>query len=298
MKQFCHFSGKTRLALAALTAGLLLFCACGNSGKASGTVTGEADSMASGAPRLIETKLPVASGTAVYEGAGVTLDASNTAEGYVMVKSAGGDKRQKARVAHDETAYHYDQPRDEAYETYPLQMGSGDYEVQVLEQVEGTMYARIFAEDLSVELSSEFAPYLYPNQFVSYSESDESVLKAAELAAGLTDEEKIADKFYRYVADTVDYDYDKAATVGAGYLPVPDETLKTCKGICFDYSALLATMLRAQGIPTKLVIGHVAPDDLYHAWNLAFVNGRWKFYDATLANEGRKESSYTGEREY
>ena len=242
--------------------------------------------------------MPEASGTAVYSDEGVTLDASNASEGYVMVKSGESDMRRKARIEKDEGAYNYDQRDDGAYETYPLQMGDGDYGVQVLEQVEGTMYTRIFKKDLKVELSSEFAPYLYPNQFVSYTQSDAAVTLSGQLAAGMTDEKEIADSLFRYVADEIRYDYDKAATVATGYLPVPDETLETGKGICFDYSALLATMLRAQGIPAKLVIGHVAPDDLYHAWNMAYVGGEWKFYDATLDGEGRKEADYTGEREY
>ena len=39
-------------------------------------------------------------------------------------------------------------------------------------------------------------------------------------------------------------------------LPSVDETLKTKKGICFDYAALMTAMLRSQGIPTKLEIGY------------------------------------------
>ena len=61
-----------------------------------------------------------------------------------------------------------------------------------------------------------------------------------------------------------------AATVQSGYLPTPDETMQTGKGICFDYAALAASMLRSQGIPTRMVFGYVAPDQLYHAWNMFY----------------------------
>ena len=39
---------------------------------------------------------------------------------------------------------------------------------------------------------------------------------------------------------------------------------------CFDYASLAAALLRSQGIPCKVVFGYVAPDDLYHAWNMFY----------------------------
>ena len=66
------------------------------------------------------------------------------------------------------------------------------------------------------------------------------------------------------------YDKQKAATVESGYIPVPDQILAEGKGICFDYASLAASMLRSQGIPTKIIFGYVAPNDLYHAWNMFY----------------------------
>ena len=40
------------------------------------------------------------------------------------------------------------------------------------------------------------------------------------------------------------------------YLPDVDQTLETGKGICFDYAALTAAMLRSRDIPCKLQIGY------------------------------------------
>ena len=68
----------------------------------------------------------------------------------------------------------------------------------------------------------------------------------------------------------VGYDDAKAASVTSIYMPDVDDTLATRKGICFDYAALTAAMLRSQGIPTKIIFGYVAPDDLYHAWNMFY----------------------------
>ena len=56
----------------------------------------------------------------------------------------------------------------------------------------------------------------------------------------------------------------------SGYLSDPDSTMSTGKGICFDYAVLAAAMLRSQGIPTKMVFGYVAPNGIYHAWNMFY----------------------------
>ena len=75
----------------------------------------------------------------------------------------------------------------------------------------------------------------------------------------------------------ISYDYDKASELAnaTGYVPDPDATLASGTGICFDYASLSAAMLRSLGIPCKIVTGYVSPDNLYHAWNLVYLNGGW-----------------------
>ena len=46
--------------------------------------------------------------------------------------------------------------------------------------------------------------------------------------------------------------------------------MTTGKGICFDYASLAASMLRSQGIPTRVIFGYVSPNGLYHAWNMFY----------------------------
>lgn len=280
--------------LALVAGGALFLCACGGASAPNPQDTAAPIS----AQQSDSIPMPEATGEQTVSGAGMTLDASNTQRGYVMMKSAPNDRRLKTRVTGTDGAYNYEQRTDETFETYPLQMGDGDYAVQGFEQVEGTTYSRVFNANLTVSLISPEIPFLYPNQYVSYTRQDAAVAKSFELCQGLTDPAAIADTLYRYVVKNIAYDYDKAATVTSGYLPVPDETLASGKGICFDYSALLATMLRVQGIPARLEIGHVAPDNLYHAWNRVYINGQWVFFDATLAGEGRREQDYTTERIY
>ena len=82
----------------------------------------------------------------------------------------------------------------------------------------------------------------------------------------------------------------------SGYLPDIDDTLAKRKGICFDYSAVFACMLRVQNIPAKLIIGYA--DRYYHAWNSVLIEGKWERYDLTFADSGTKISKYTQEAFY
>ena len=78
---------------------------------------------------------------------------------------------------------------------------------------------------------------------------------------------------YNYVVDNISYDSKKAKEVEDIYvLPVVDETLESKKGICFDYAALLAAMLRSQQIPTRLVTGNTTIE--YHAWVEVYIEGK------------------------
>ncbi len=242
--------------------------------------------------------LPEASGDVVYEGAGVVIDASHTDQGYVMIRCEAGEKRLKARVATSAQTYYYDLPGGEGYSVYPLQMGDGAYTVRVMEQVEDDLYALRYGVELTVQLADETIPFLYPNQYVWYDADTQTVQKARELAAGLSSQTQIANLFYDYVVDHMTYDTQKARTVQKGYLPSVDEALETGTGICFDYAALLAVMLRAEGIPTRMLIGTVTPENLYHSWNSVFLEGQWVWMDPTLDGTGHEESDYITERIY
>jgi hypothetical protein len=245
-----------------------------------------------------ELLLPEASGTVVFEGAGVVIDASHTDQGYVMIRCEAGEKRLKARIATSAQTYYYDLPGGEGYSVFPLQMGDGAYTVRVMEQVEDDLYALRYGVELDVTLADETVPFLYPNQYVWYDASTKTVQKARELAQGLSEQTQIAQVFYDYVVKHMTYDTQKAKTVQKGYLPSVDDSLASGTGICFDYAALLAVMLRTEGIPARVLIGTVTPENLYHAWNSVFLEGKWVWMDPTLNGTGHRESDYITERIY
>ena len=77
------------------------------------------------------------------------------------------------------------------------------------------------------------------------------------------------------------------------YCPLSIDTLSASG---FDYAALVACMLRTQGVRCKLVIGYA--DSYYHAWNEVLLDEKWTRYDTTSMASGLKVVSYTTERVY
>lgn len=191
-----------------------------------------------------------------------SVDISDAASGVVQVSYKGSCSNVKVRITMGDNVYDYGLSGSAVY---PLQSGSGEYNIKVLENISGKTYAIALDESFSAEVS-DFSPYLLPSQYISFSQSDNCVKKAAELCAGCdSDAEKIA-AIFKYVTDNISYDKQLAASVKSGYIPDPDSTLAKGTGICFDYASLFAAMCRSQSIPTKLVMGYVQ-GNMYHAWN-------------------------------
>ncbi len=205
----------------------------------------------------------------------VQVDLSHKADGYISLK-ADSDARLKLQVIKSDKEYIYDIVQGKV-QVFPLQCGNGSYTIKVMKNVEGSKYFELYTCTADTELSSEQAPFLRPNQYADYSKDSKCVKKAAAMAKSARSEEDFVRQVYEYICKSVKYDKKEAATVGKGYIPDPDEVMETGKGICFDYASLGASMLRSQGIPAKIIFGYVAPDDLYHAWNMFYTKeGGWK----------------------
>ena len=109
-----------------------------------------------------------------------------------------------------------------------------------------------------------------------------------------------AEAAYEYVVSNMTYDYMKAVmAVGgqiSGYVPDLGEVLETKTGICFVFAALMCALLRAQGVPTQMVMGYA--DTTYHAWNNVYLDGEWTRFDATAAVTHADIKQYTEEAVY
>lgn len=291
-----------------------MFCSCGgsdsaSSGNSSGTNTQDKAPVSS---TTEATTVPVAGtrgstqvsyigsadGTEVYGNDSVTIDASHKADGYIMANYTGNCEKVKFRITGpDEVTYTYDLHGD--YEVFPFTAGNGTYNIGVFENIEGTSYSTLFSENIEITLTDELLPFLYANQYVDYKEDSAAVAKGAELAYSANTDLDVVEAVYNYIISNFTYDYDKAKTVPKGYLPVVDDIMAQKTGICFDYAAVMATMLRTQDIPTRLEVGYMKEE--YHAWisvhtdEQGWINGliefdgtNWNLMDPTFAASSKK----------
>ncbi len=253
-------------------------------------------------PQGSYVRIPTASGSVTYANGPVTVDASNSQNGYVMIKYTGNVGRIKVQIDKDGLTYTYDLNARSAYEVFPLSEGNGTYSIKVFEQVQGNSYSQAFSQTINVSLASQYEPFLYPNQYVNFSDGSAAVQKAAEISAGATDALGVVNNVYNYVINNTTYDTAKANSVQSGYLPSVDQTLASGSGICFDYAALMVSMLRSQDIPAKLVIGYTG--SVYHAWVNVYIDGvgwldnyiyfdgtNWSLADPTFASTGGQSDS-------
>ncbi len=199
---------------------------------------------------------------------GAYIDVSNVSKGYVAVKAVS-EKRLKFQVLTENT-YNYDLSKDGEVSIFPLQSGDGEYTFRVMENISDNKYAVLFQTSAQVSLEDEFQPFLRSSDYVAYTKESECVKLADSFAASSSTALDVVSKVYDHVCAHITYDKPKAENIRSGYLPDPDETLSTGKGICFDYASLTAAMLRSQGIPCKVIFGYVSPNDLYHAWNMFY----------------------------
>ena len=261
------------------------------------------------------------------------IDITNMNDGYIRARSKSKTtKKLKLITIYTKSGgtkieYRYDLNSDGTWEKYSLQSGNGKYTILVYENV-GAKYSPIQTVNVDVKYSRENAPFLVSSQNVNYVDGSMVVKKAEELCkSAVTDMEKV-ENIYKFIVETITYDRVKAGNIVSGkmpgYLPEINDTLKTSKGICFDYSSLFAAMLRSQNIPAKLIMGYVAvsPKPSYHAWNEIYVENvgwirirsqvyfggkGWSRMDSTFAagniNGARTkfmsdDRNYTNDKEY
>ncbi|VUX17378.1 Transglutaminase-like superfamily protein [Dorea longicatena] len=265
----------------------------------------------SGPPRDSTPKVltPSADGVNVYQNDFASIDASNTSQGYVMVKYNGTNEKVKLQITcPDQSCYTYLISDRGAYDTFPLTAGNGSYALQVLENVAGDTYTVSLAQSINVSIEDEFLPFLYPNQYVNFHTDSKAVSKGSDLAKDTYSDLDVVQNIYNYVIKNISYDTEKAQNVSYGYVPDIDDTLSSKKGICFDYAALMTSMLRSQNIPTKLEVGYSG--DAYHAWISTYIDDKgwvddiiqfngntWQIMDPTLAatNDSAAVKKYVGD---
>lgn len=115
--------------------------------------------------------------------------------------------------------------------------------------------------------------YLRPSR---YAPSD-AVGDAVDAFAGLTAREAVA-RIPAWVGEHLSY-----VPGSSGPTDTALDTLRDRRGVCRDYAHVTIALLRASGVPARLVSAYAPgldPMD-FHAVVEAFVDGRWEVVDAT-----------------
>lgn len=209
------------------------------------------------------------------------IDSSLSDQGVIKVNyTAPSNSKLKLIIEKEGNKQTYDLSKNKL-ESFTLGYTSGKYSVRILENVSGNSYRPVYTKEIDANLSNPNSVYLASTQTINWSNDMEPIKKAAELTKNLkTDAEKV-EAIHSYIINSYTYDYNKAKTVQPGYVPDINSTFNSKNGICYDYSALFAAMLRSQGIPSKLVKGNTSYFTEYHAWNEVQVDGKWIIIDTT-----------------
>jgi len=247
--------------------------------------------------------MPQASGTNVIGTATAKIDISNASNGYIICNYSGSCPKVKMQLT-GSNGITYTYSLHGGNEAFPLTSGSGSYKVGIYENVAGNKYAVATQNNFNANISNDFLPYLYSSQYVDFKPGSAVVAKGGQLAGGCSTDLEVVEKVYNYVTSNISYDFGKAKSVQSGYISNVDAILAQGAGICLDYAAVMTSMLRSQGIPTRLEVGYA--NTAYHAWistyitDVGWVNGiikfngnAWSRMDPTFASTSGTKGAQT-----
>ena len=233
-----------------------------------------------------------------YAGSTYSIAKINNSE--IAVESNLYGQNMRIMVEKGTEKYYYS--LNNSKENLPIQLGDGSYTVKILQNTTGNRYKVMDKSTLTVQGSNSLDVYLSSSQPVYWQGMDKLNVMTKSLTANVkTDKEKI-NVIYSYIIENIKYDNNKINNISTDYVPQLDEILSSKSGICYDYAALFAGMLRSEGIHTKLVKGYKNDMKEYHAWNEVLIDGIWVIidttYDAALNKQKNKPSMYKRTDEY
>lgn len=260
----------------------------------------------------VPRKLPTLRGDEVYTDGNNTVDASNKAEGYLLVTCndpAAGTLI--CQVVKGSDTYNYHMSKGGEW-IFPLNSGSGSYSVSIFTQVEGNYYGQLYSCTVSATLRNSLLPFLYTNSYIDYVGSSQVISLAAEITSDAMSDFEAVNAVFQYVTSNITYNTELAKQISSGsvtvYSPNLNSVLSSHKGICYDYAAMMAAMLRSLNIPCKLVTGYVG--SAFHAWVSVYIDdvgwiedyvhfegSSWELLDPTFVSSGgvKAAAKYIGD---
>ena len=228
-------------------------------------------------------------------GDNIDISSSALSNGMLAIKTHDLDgTRHKVMVTKDGKSRAYDVSNGTYL--FPLPFGDGEYSVKLFENLHDDEYKLMFQTD--VESSNEENAYLTSNSLLVYSgdvipEDTMSILESPSCGPNMICE---------YVESKLSYDFEKARKIAneSFHGLNGNESLSLNSGVCSDYCAITCMMMRTNGVPCKISVGHCSASDSLHCWITYLQDGKWIVMDPTMrdTNIGYDESSQTYEELY
>ncbi|WP_393966428.1 transglutaminase family protein [Exiguobacterium sp. S22-S28] len=189
---------------------------------------------------------------------------------------------------------HYDLMKGSNH--FNLLFGDGNYTLSTFQSADGKRYKRITSEVFSVQLKKETFPYLHDIQNIIINDQVSRLATSLSRPSYSISQQTLATS--RHVRQLLKYDAKKLVTLPARYLPNNSDTLRTKRGICYDFASLTAGLLRSQGIPTRLAMGTAKGIKGYHAWNEVYIDRQWRIIDVTRDVTERTTTQFQKRSDY
>ncbi len=152
----------------------------------------------------------------------------------------------------------------------------------------------VFANNYRMHLSNSLVtPSNYMQTRLSTVDNYKKMKKLAlSITQGATSDYQKALMIHDWVASNIYYDMDAIYSGKYGNVNAVT-TLNNKKSVCQGYAELVDELLKANGIPARLGVGYAlglteanqqwkdVPNKSNHAWNEAYVDGRWIIMDVT-----------------
>jgi len=239
--------------------------------------------------------LVLAAGFAVYAGEssylasnGVKLQKpSGVTEGKVVLEGSTNNSKIKLLVSDGQAQTWYD-----------VAIYNGGFREEIWLSKEATYTISIMVHEydrkysygpsISVKNTKMQNKYLIPAKHIESSD-DDIIRLSRELTEGCSTDAEKAKAIYDWIVDNIQFDYAKYAKHQEGNYDNSygaQNTLKTGKGVCYDFATLYAALGRAAGLQTKVAEGRLDTGELagFHAWNEVYAREeeRWILLDSTM----------------
>lgn len=233
--------------------------------------------------------IPVFASSTSYVKNGVKLDKPEhrQVDGHVRISGSTDKKRIKLLVTGGDKQVWYD-----------VKLNNGEFDEEIWFDKQGKYTIKVMVNEydrkysygpgFTVENTEESDEYLIQAKHI---ESNDVVIieTAREITKACSSDLEKARAIYDWVTNNIRFDYDKLEKHKRGQYDNKYgalNTIRTRKGVCYDYATLAAALSRSLGLRAKVAEGDLNKGPLkgLHAWNEIYIKelGSWIRIDTTL----------------